>query len=291
MPYIHFTQEQKDLAARTDLEVFLWSRGEKLLPSGRDKRLASDHSVTIRGNHWFDHATHEGGNAISFVQRFYHLGYADAVSLLLCNGQVYERPAPSPPKEFTLPTANGNMRRVFAYLTQHRRIHREVVSFFAHAHLLYEDVAHHNCVFVGVDENGTARHAHLRSTISQGKSFRQTVEGSDARYSFHFAGGGEALYVFESPIDLLSYIALHMDDWQTQNYVACCGTAFAPAEQMLRTYPQIRQVYLCLDNDEAGHSAARRMEGYLQAEGISAMRLEPVQKDWNEDLMAQEVST
>lgn len=210
MPYIHFTQEQKDLAARTDLEVFLWSRGEKLLPSGRDKRLSSDHSVTIRGNHWFDHATHEGGNAISFVQRFYHLGYADAVSLLLCNGQVYERPAPSSPKKFALPTANGNMRRVFAYLTQHRRIHREVVSFFAHAHLLYEDAARHNCVFVGMDENGTARHAHLRSTISQGKSFRQTAEGSDARYSFHFAGGGEALYVFELPIDLLSYITLHM---------------------------------------------------------------------------------
>lgn len=183
------------------------------------------------------------------------------------------------------------MRRVFAYLTQHRRIHREVVSFFAHAHLLYEDEAHHNCVFVGVDENGIARHAHLRSTASQGKSFRQTVEGSDARYSFHFAGGGEALYVFESPIDLLSYITLHMNGWQVQNYVACCGTAFAPVEQMLRTYPQIRQVYLCLDNDEAGHSASERMEGYLQAEGISAMRLVPVRKDWNEDLMAQEEST
>ena len=208
MHYIHFTQEQKDRAARTDLEEFLRSRGEKLLPSGRDKRLSSDHSVTIRGNHWFDHATHEGGNAISFVQRFYHLGYADAVSLLLCNGQTYEKPVSSPPKKFTLPTANGNMRRVFAYLTQHRRIHREVVSFFAHAHLLYEDGAHHNCVFVGVDENGIVRHAHLRSTASQGKSFRQTVEGSDARYSFHFAGGGEALYVFESPIDLLSYIVI-----------------------------------------------------------------------------------
>ena len=165
------------------------------------------------------------------------------------------------------------------------------VSFFARAHLLYEDAAHHNCVFVGVDENGTARHAHLRSTANQGKSFRQTVEGSDARYSFHFVGGGEALYVFESPIDLLSYVTLHMDDWQVQNYVACCGTAFAPVEQMLRTYPQIRQVYLCLDNDEAGHSAARRMEGYLQAEGISAMRLVPVRKDWNEDLMAQEEAT
>lgn len=44
-------------------------------------------------------------------------------------------------------------------------------------------------------------------------------------------------------------------------------------------------------NDEAGHSASERMEGYLQAEGISAMRLVPVRKDWNEDLMAQEEST
>ena len=107
----------------------------------------------------------------------------------------------------------------------------------------------------------------------------------------HFAGGGEALYVFESPIDLLSYITLHMDDWQTQNYVACCGTAFTPVEQMLRAYPQIQQVYLCLDNDEAGYNASQRMEGYLHAEGISTMRLVPVRKDWNEDLVAQEEST
>ena len=141
MPYIHFTQEQKDLAARTDLEVFLRSRGEKLLPSGRDKRLSSDHSVTIRGNHWFDHATHEGGNAIGFVQRFYHLGYADAVSLLLCNGQVCERPVPSPQKEFTLPPANGNMRRVFAYLTQHRRI-RRAVSLFLPTPLCFTRMRH-----------------------------------------------------------------------------------------------------------------------------------------------------
>ena len=47
---------------------------------------------------------------------------------------------------------------------------------------------------------------------------------------------------------LLSYIALYRNNWQAQNYVACCGTAFAPVEQMLRTYPQIRQVYLCLDS-------------------------------------------
>ena len=48
--YIHFTEEQKQRAAAVNLEEFLRCRGEKLLSSGREKRLASDHSVTVRGN-------------------------------------------------------------------------------------------------------------------------------------------------------------------------------------------------------------------------------------------------
>ena len=47
--YIPFTTEQKERAASVDLEEFLRRRGEKLITSGRDKRLASDHSITIRG--------------------------------------------------------------------------------------------------------------------------------------------------------------------------------------------------------------------------------------------------
>ena len=66
--YIHFTEEQKQRAAAVDLEEFLRFRGEKLIPSGREKRLAKDHSVTVRGNKWFDHSKREGGYAISFVQ-------------------------------------------------------------------------------------------------------------------------------------------------------------------------------------------------------------------------------
>ena len=60
MLYIKFSESQKQRAASVDLEAFLLSQGEKLLPSGREKRLASNHSVTVRGNEWFDHATKEG---------------------------------------------------------------------------------------------------------------------------------------------------------------------------------------------------------------------------------------
>ena len=55
MPYIHFTDEQKLQANSVDLVEYLRRQGEKLIRSGRDKRLASDHSITVRGNEWFDH--------------------------------------------------------------------------------------------------------------------------------------------------------------------------------------------------------------------------------------------
>lgn len=53
--YISLTDEQKRRANAVDLEDFLLRRGERLIPSGHDKRLASDHSVTIRGSEWYDH--------------------------------------------------------------------------------------------------------------------------------------------------------------------------------------------------------------------------------------------
>ena len=125
--YIPFTTEQKERAASVDLEEFLRRRGEKLITSGRDKRLASDHSITIRGCEWFDHATEQGGRAISFVKQFYGLSYPDAMSLLLGDDLGGSYPAarekePEPAKPFTLPAQSESMRRVYAYLLQKRCI-------------------------------------------------------------------------------------------------------------------------------------------------------------------------
>ncbi|RAZ93380.1 hypothetical protein DK853_40575, partial [Klebsiella oxytoca] len=65
MPYIHFTEEQKLRAASVDLAEFLRRQGEKLIRSGPEYRLASDHSITVQGNEWYDHAVKEGGGPIS----------------------------------------------------------------------------------------------------------------------------------------------------------------------------------------------------------------------------------
>ena len=216
------------------------------------------------------------------------VAYPDAVTMLLGGelGTAYpsagER-TEEPVKPFALPPANKDMRRVFAYLIKHRSIARDVVAHFAKAGLLYEDAEYHNAVFVGTDVEGVPRHAHKRSANSYGKAFRLNVEGSDPRYSFHYVGTDRSLYVFEAPIDMLSFITLYPENWQRHSYVACCGTSIQPVLQMLEQTPQLDTVLLCLDNDEAGHQASRRMREQLEVR-YSVECLIPENKDWNDDL-------
>ncbi len=58
--------------------------------------------------------------------------------------------------------------------------------------------------------------------------------------------------------------------------------------EMLRQLPQLRQVYLCLDNDAAGHAASERMAKLLEERGYLRRAAGPQQKDWNDDLKAEQ---
>ena len=298
MPYIHFTEEQKLRASEVDLVEFLRHQGEKLIRSGLEYRLASDHSITVQGNEWYDHAIKEGGGPISFVQQFYNLSYPEAITCLLGGEQgiVYasaQKQEEKPRKEFALPSAGQEMRRMYAYLLKHRFLDRNVVNAFVRAGLLYEscekfkDREYHNAVFVGKDENGVPRHAHKRSLNSLGKTFRINVEGSDPRCSFHYTGTSSRLYVFEAPIDLMSFLSRYPRGWQEHSYVALCGTAEHAMLWMLKQNPGLRAVCLCLDHDEAGIEASGRLADILHERGYDDVgMLQPEHKDWNEDLKA-----
>ncbi|ACL77049.1 DUF3991 domain-containing protein [Ruminiclostridium cellulolyticum] len=293
--YIHFTEEQKQRANSVELEDFLERQGEQLIRSGRDKRLKSDHSITVRGNRWFDHSTEKGGLAIDFVQKFYEVSFQEAVVLLLGGEkgieftQASESTDEQEKKTFVLPEANSDMRRVFAYLIKQRFIDRNVLACFAREKLLFEDAKYHNAVFVGFDEKGVARHAHRKSTAT-GSGFRINVEGSNPAYSFHYISKNShphTLFVFEAPIDLLSYISLHPQNWENSSYVALNGVSGQPILKLLELYPQLQRVSLCLDNDKAGFKAAGRIHKILQQQGLEDVVYDVSEhKDWNEDLIA-----
>ena len=300
MPYIPFTDEQKILANSIDLEEFLRMRGEKLERVGREHKLiyydssGRHDSITLRGSTWFDHKNQVGGGAIKFMQEFYDMDFQTAVQELL--GRTVTPLSHSPPKaiakeekkEFKLPEANANMHRVYAYLIKQRFIAPDIISYFAKQHTLYEDKEHHNAVFVGVDENGVPRQASKRSTSTFGNAFRITCEGSDTKYSFSHFGKSSRLYVFEAPIDMMSFLTLYPKEWQKHSYIAMNGVYENAVLTALKNHSNLSEVILCVDNDEGGIEAVDRLRDILNENGYSNVkRLAPPYKDWNEVLKAK----
>ena len=301
MPYIPFTDEQKVLANSVDLEQFLRMRGEKLERVGIEHKLiyydssGKHDSITIRGSKWFDHKNQTGGGAIKFMQEFYGMDFQTAVQELLGRSIPPLSNSPSKadkqeqkPKEFKLPEPNSDMHRVYAYLIKQRFISADIITHFAKQHTLYEDKNHHNAVFVGLNEKGEPKQAHKRSTNSVGGTFRITCGGSDTRYSFAHFGGSERLYVFEAPIDMLSFLTLYPKDWQKHSYIAMNGVYENAVLTALKNHSNLREIVLCVDNDEGGIEAVDRLRDILHENGYpNVKRLAPEFKDWNECLKSQ----
>ena len=291
--YIHFTKEQREQARQTDLASFLVSQGEKIKRSGSEYEwLDGTQKVTIRGNLWFHQYEQKGGDAIDFIRKFYNKNYAESVEFLLgnsCGCLIYSSPVVKEKKPFELPKANDNMRRMLAYLLVTRGIDKDVLYEFIRHKMIYESEKYHNAVFVGYDNKGKARHAHKRGTVTL-NPYKGNVSSSVPEFSFYWNGTSNKIYLFEAPIDMLSFISLHKENWRAHTYAASCSVSDRVLFQCLNDNPNLSKVYLCRDNDDAGQKANSRIAEKLNQMNIQNEVLVPTHKDWNEDLLQSEES-
>ena len=256
---MYYTQEQIDRANQADLVSFLQSQGEQLTRAGNEYRWKRHDSLTVRGS----------GGPVDFVMEFFGKSFTEAVELLTGEKGAAappDRPCPASLSDFRLPPRNTDNRTARNYLTAARRIDEDVTGFFFARGDIYEDAAHHNAVFVGRDGN-----------------FRLDMKGSDKAFNFCYRGEGDRLFVFEAPIDLLSFLCLFKKAWQKQSYLSLGGVGEKALLRFLSDRPNIKTVYLCLDSDQAGTDACCRLVK-LTPEGYTVHRLEPLYKDWNEVL-------
>ena len=203
---MYYTQEQIDRANQADLVSFLQGRGEQLTRAGQEYRWKRHDSLTIRGNKWYRHSQSKGGAPIDFVMEFFGKSFTEAVELLTGEKGAApppDRPSPASFSDFRLPPRSSDNRIARNYLTAARHIDEDVSGFFFSTGDIYEEAAHHNAIFVGRDEDGVPRYAHQRGTAG---NFRLDVKGSDKAFNFCYRGEGERLFVFEAPIDLLSFL-------------------------------------------------------------------------------------
>ena len=284
-----FSDEQLQRASGIDITAMLQGQGEKLKKQGRVYRWMRYDSTVIDRNRWYRHSREIGGGPIQFMQYFYGMDFVDAVKYLLDGEEgaefVQASRTPELKLPFTPPKLSKNMHRTFAYLIKTRKIDADIVQHFVNEKKIFETEEYHNVAFCGYDEKGEMKQMHLRSTLP-GNRFFMDIDGSDKQYYFRHIGTNNDVYVFEAPIDMLSYITMNTENWQESSYVCLGGVAIDALKNVLNTNKQISNVYMCVDRDDAGDKTVKRIGDELNEMGYEWERILPENKDWNEDLTA-----
>ena len=291
-----YTREQIQRADDTDLYVFLSGRGEQFKRCGKEYRWLRHDSVMINKSEWYRFSQNKGGHAIDFMKEFYGLSFAEAVKELLGEegvGETNRRTAkedagrqkvcPIPLPGLELPERNESCEIARKYLIEQRKLSEWLIDQMIAKGDIYESKNYHNVVFVGRDKEQNPRYAAMRGTDE--KRYRGEAKGSEKIYGFGHIGTNEKLFVFESPIDLLSYITAVPEEWEKHSYISLGGLSEKAMKRMYTEYPYIHSIYLCLDNDEPGNERCRQFVSMIPEE-LCVFRLEPAKKDWNECLVA-----
>jgi len=305
-----YSEEQIASANNVDLVRFLTAQGERFKKSGREYRWTTHDSVTIKDNQWFRHSQGKGGGTIDFLMEFYGKTFPEAVEMLLeergiligsnnANGVKDEGcliASPIPTPGVILPEKAENNEKVIHYLTETRKIDKEIVHEFTRRGDVYEEAGTHRAIFIGRTSDGTIGYACWRGTTE--KQERGDISGSSKCFGFKSLASwteehsnkertSRNLYVFESPVDLMSFITLYPKYWHENHYLSLGGVSSAALHNFLSERKDVKHIYLCLDHDDAGHDGCARIFDELP-EKYAVTQLIPSKKDWNEVLVERE---
>lgn len=310
----HFTNEQMDMVRNmSTVEVIQKSMGFTFKRAGSDQRCIEHDSLVVfkdgKGWKWYSQDK-SGCNAIDFMMKIHNYSFQEAVATLLGNDygngisqSAYTNDKPVERKPFKLPQkTSGRYDQIYAYLMKTRCIDFEVVNYCVQNKILYQDEKA-NCVFVGRDDNGEAKYATRRGTLTLPgiKPFKGEVSGSNKMFGFKMEGTCQShLFVFEAPIDALSHATLNIEkakgmgrqdyktSWQRHTRLALGGVADVALDTYLVTHPRVKEISFCLDNDESGRNAAQKHMKKYTAQGYKVNIYsvpEGYGKDYNEYLL------
>jgi len=287
-----FQKEQIQRARQADLVEYLRARGYELKREGQNFRVPGHGGLIVRGNHWRQFSTGEGGNSLDFLVKVLGVEFKKAVEQLVnCPAvnpgeQSMSGGTTSRTKQLDMPARAQNQRRVIAYLTQTRGLPADLVVGLIRAGLLWQD-ARGNCVFPCLDSVGQAQGAILEGTLSDVR-WKGRAAGSDIHYGWLWPPAIESdlVAVVESPIDAMSLSVLRPG--VRSNYLlALGGLHFEAVERFLSERLHVRQVVLAMDNDSPGRQAAQDWQKWLNTQQYKVWCLFPDKgKDWNEMVKA-----
>ena len=236
----------------------------------------------------------------------------------------YKREKP----KFVMPEKADTTRKVRDYLCRTRGIEERIVDKWIHEGLLFQEAGRYgNCVFVSRDKNGKPVYGVKRSADPERK-FVVDVEGSDYSQGFfikgkldyytkvsdNFASEHSSLFVTEAVIDLMSLQSLYLrrrdyelrqqgkldcdpEDYENRflnsNWYSLNGCRkYDGLLNTIASHKGIKDIFLALDNDEAGRNASKAIKEEIQKRFPDrkidvSIRVPPTEgRDWNDELKA-----
>lgn len=236
----------------------------------------------------------------------------------------YKREMP----KFVMPEKADTNRKVRDYLCRTRGIEERIVDKWIDEGLLFQEAGRYgNCVFVSRDENGKPVYGVKRSA-DPARKFVVDVEGSDYSQGFfikgkldyytkvsdNFASEHSSLFVTEAVIDLMSLQSLYLrrrdyelrqqgkldcelDDYENRflnsNWYSLNGCRkYDGLLNTIASHKGIKDIFLALDNDEAGRNASKAIKEEIQKRFPDrkidvSIRVPPTEgRDWNDELKA-----
>lgn len=236
----------------------------------------------------------------------------------------YKREMP----KFVMPEKADTTRKVRDYLCRTRGIEERIVDKWIDEGLLFQEAGKYgNCVFISRDENGKPVYGVKRSA-DPARKFVVDVEGSDYSQGFfikgkldyytkvsdNFASEHSSLFVTEAVIDLMSLQSLYLrrrdyelrqqgkldcelDDYENRflnsNWYSLNGCRkYDGLLNTIASHKGIKNIFLALDNDEAGRNASKAIKEEIQKRFPDrkidvSIRVPPTEgRDWNDELKA-----
>ena len=278
----YFTQDQILRAKEIDLLTYLQKNNpDELVYESRNTYHTKTHdSLKINNGMWYWFSRNIGGRtAIEYLIQVEECSFTDAVSHLLNQKGLEKRYTPKQiltEKEkierLDLPKKASNNYKVISYLLS-RGISKNIIDECINKGFIYQEYPKNNVVFVGYDDENNPRYAGVRGTNSS--RYMHDAYGSDKAYSFKLKSVVEnnAVHLFESAIDLLSYATLkekNNEKWDEENLLSLAGI-YSPSKDILnskipktvstflKSNSNIDTIYIHFDNDNAGRIATEAL--------------------------------
>lgn len=281
----YYSREVIQKVKKIDLLTYLKNyEPDELVHFSKDTYTTRTHdSLKISNGMWYWFSQGKGGkSALDYLIIVRDYNFLQAVETIL--GSVSQ----APPELYksskklvldrpNLPKKAPNNDKVKSYLIS-RGIDEDIIQECIDNDLIYQQFPNNNVVFVGYDSNKIARYAMFRGTNSS--NFKGEVNGSHKAFSFQLEAleSNDRVHLFESAIDLLSYatlMKLEGKEWYNESLLSLAGV-YKPAENIeeskiplalnyyLNQHPNVKKIYLHLDNDKAGRESTEAIKYLLK---------------------------